>query len=80
MDERGFYPHITAFRPAYCKEGRSHVGLHVLVVETHDLDKVLQSCNHHLEEEEERGGFEGRLYYWHQPPDQDIVWLHTPPA
>ena len=32
---------------AHSKESRSHVGLHVLVVETHDLDQVLQRCNLH---------------------------------
>ena len=28
----------------HCKECRSHVGLHILIVETHYLDQVLKSC------------------------------------
>ena len=32
-------------RQTHSEECRSHVGLHVLVVETHDLDQVLQ-CRH----------------------------------
>ena len=32
----------------HSEESRSHVGLHVLIVEAHDLDQVLQCCHLHI--------------------------------
>ena len=75
----------------HSKQCWAHVCLHVLIVQPHYLDQVLQGCYHYLggrEGESEGGGRGGReggremrqvdAHAQHSSLDHlDIVWLHT---